>query len=134
MFSRLSAQDKNRPMVVLNACQVSREGQLLSSTSGFAPSFLLAGAGAFIGPLWMIGDKPARVFIETLYQELLNGEMLADATAKARERVKEEYKGTSDLTWLAYTVYGHPQMTINVLKDEQSEHTSSSSVEVHPIP
>ena len=126
-FSHLSSQDKNRPMVVLNACQIGRQGQLLTSTSGFAPSFLRAGAGAFIGPLWMVGDQSARVFVEAIYKELLSGKTLSEATVEAREKSREESRGTSDVTWLAYAVYGHPKMTIDVSREKSTSNKPASS-------
>ena len=58
---RLRGPD-NRPIVVLNACQSGRAGYSLTGLGGFAQSFLLAGAGMFIGTLWSVGDTPARTF------------------------------------------------------------------------
>ena len=98
----------NRPMVVLNACQVGRSGYNLTGVSGFAQAFLNGGAGAFVGPLWSVGDTPARIFTETLYSQLLEGQELAQATTTARHAAQE----TGDATWLAYAVYGHPNLKL----------------------
>ena len=99
-------QDENRPMVVLNACQVGQSGYALTGMSGFAQAFLKGGAGAFVGPLWSVGDRPARIFIESLYRELLNGLNLSEATRLSRNTAKK----TGDATWLSYSVYGHPHL------------------------
>lgn len=96
-----------RPMVVLNACQIGREGYTLTGIGGFAEAFLRSGAGAFIGPLWSVGDRPAKLFTETLYKELIEGQKLSQATNSAREAARQ----AGNSTWLAYTVYGHPNMT-----------------------
>jgi CHAT domain-containing protein len=106
-YSRLQT-DENRPMIVLNACQVGREGYSLTGLGGFAQAFLRAGAGAFIGTLWSVGDSPARTFTETLYSELCKGLNLAEATMQARGKAQQ----AGDATWLAYAVYGHPYMSI----------------------
>jgi formylglycine-generating enzyme required for sulfatase activity/uncharacterized caspase-like protein len=103
---------KNQPIVLLNACQIGRTGYALTGISGFAQAFLKGGAGAFIGSLWTVGDRPARVFSETLYSALLEGSDLAEASRKARE----EAKAAGDATWLAYVVYGHPYLKVALQK------------------
>jgi hypothetical protein len=100
---------KNQPIVLLNACQVGRVGYALTGISGFAEAFLKGGAGAFIGSLWSVGDRPARVFSETLYSALVEGADLAEASRKAREKAK----AAGDATWLAYVVYGHPYLKVS---------------------
>jgi hypothetical protein len=107
-YSNLRAAD-NRPMVVVNACQAGRAGYKLSGIGGFAQAFLKGGAGAFVGTLWSVGDRPARVFTETLYAELLRGANLSEAATIARRAARQE--GVA--TWLAYVVYGHPHMRVN---------------------
>ena len=92
------------PVVVLNACQVGRLGHQLASIGGFAQAFLGGGASAFISGLWSLGDAPAGVFIQLLYQRLLCGATMAEAVKTAREAARE----CGDATWLAYTVYAHP--------------------------
>ncbi len=99
-------QDENRPMVVLNACQVGQSSYALTGMSGFAQAFLKGGAGAFAAPLWSVGDRPARIFIESLYRALLNGLNLSEATRLARNTAKQ----TGDATWLSYSVYGNPHL------------------------
>jgi hypothetical protein len=93
------------PIVVLNACQSGRLGLRLTSTGGFATVFVDGGASLFVGTLWSVGDRPALVFTRTFYEHLLAGETIVAATRAAR-RVAQT---NGDATWLAYTVYGHPQ-------------------------
>ncbi len=102
--------DQNRPLVVINACQVGRTGYALTGISGFAQAFLGRGAGSFVGPLWSVGDRPARVFVETLYRELLAGTSLSRASTTARAQARH----VGDSTWLAYTVYGHPSLRLEM--------------------
>jgi hypothetical protein len=96
--------DKNRPMVVLNACKAGRRGNGLVGYGGFANAFLRGGAGVFIGALWSIDDETALSFITTFYKALRNGDNLAEATKKARS----ESARKKDTTWISYTVYGNP--------------------------
>ncbi len=98
------------PMVVINACQVGRGGEQLSTLGGFAKAFLDAGASAFVSSLWSVGDEPARTFIETFYDELLSGTPVALATVRARERARR----AGDATWLAYVVYARPDATLEL--------------------
>ncbi|MFY9573811.1 MAG: CHAT domain-containing protein, partial [Blastocatellia bacterium] len=100
--------DQNRPMVVLNACQVGRAAYKLTGIGGFATAFITGNAGAFIGTLWSVGDSPARTFTETFYSELLKGSRIANAAITAREAAREK----GDATWLAYVVYGNPQAVV----------------------
>ena len=106
-YCSIRAKD-NAPMVVLNACQVGRQGYSLTSIGGFAEAFLKGGAGAFIGTLWSVGDAPASTFTIELYEQLLAQRTLSEATIAGREAAR---KGR-DATWLAYVVYGHPNMMI----------------------
>jgi hypothetical protein len=98
------------PMVVLNACQVGRGGEQLSTLGGFAKAFLEAGASAFVSSLWSVGDQPARTFVETFYDELLSGTPVALATVRAREQARR----AGDATWLAYVVYARPDATLEL--------------------
>lgn len=107
---QMKTGDGNRALVVLNACQVGRLGGQLSSLGGFADAFLSAQAGAFVGALWSVGDKPASVFTTTLYDLLKRGMKLIDAARAARD----EARRLGDSTWLAYVVYGHPNMTLSL--------------------
>ena len=97
------------PLIVLNACQVGRLGYRLTGVGGFAQAFLRRGAGAFVGTLWSVGDAPARQFTEKLYERLLAGDALAEATTAAREHARQ----AGDATWLAYAVYGHPYARVS---------------------
>lgn len=102
--SRLTGEKGEHPMVVLNACQAGRLGLQLTKIGGFADAFLGAGAGAFVGTLWSVGDYPARAFTEALYRALLDGRTLSEAAVEAREAARKDGDGS----WLAYAVYGHP--------------------------
>jgi len=103
-YGRFEGPDHNRAVVVLNACQAGRSGYRLTGVGGFAQAFLKGRAGAFVGTLWSVGDRPARAFTEALYQALLDGDDLAQAGKKAREAAR----AGGDATWMAYVLYGHP--------------------------
>lgn len=95
----------SRPVVVLNACQVGRLGYQLASIGGFAAAFVGGGAGAFVSSLWSVGDTPARTFLQAFYEALVAGARMAEAVTLARTAARR----SGDATWLAYTVYGHPE-------------------------
>ncbi len=92
------------PLIVINACRLGHPPSRRSEAGGFAESFLRAGAGAFVGCLWSIGDEPARAFVEEFYARLDAGDTMARATVDARQAARR----SGDLSWLAYTVYAHP--------------------------
>ncbi len=93
-----------RPIVFLNACQVGRAGTTLGSVGGFAQAFLHRRAGAFVAPLWAVGDMPAFTFGKALYESFVRGgKPLAEAVKLAREAAL----ASGDPSWIAYAVYGH---------------------------
>ena len=96
------------PLVVLNACQVGRSGEQLSSLGGFARAFLEAGASAFVSCLWSVNQTPARIFVETFYGRLLDGDTVAAAALTAREAAR----ASGDATWLAYVIYARPDAVL----------------------
>ncbi len=96
------------PLVVLNACQVGRAGEDLTSLGGFARAFLEAGASAFVSCLWSVNQTPARIFIETFYGRLLAGDTVAAAALAARTAAR----AAGDATWLAYVVYARPDAVL----------------------
>lgn len=111
-YAKLRAKKRPGPLVVFNACQVGQLGNQLTGLGGFAKSFLEAGAGAFISSLWSVGDAPAGMFTTTLYESLLKGQTLSQATRAARAAARQ---GGED-TWLAYVVYGNPCATFTIDK------------------
>ena len=111
-FSRLAQQDQG-PLIILNACQAGLQGYKLTGIGGFANAFLMAGAGAFVGALWSIGDHPAFTFTETFYKALKQGKNLSEATRMGRDAAR----AAGDATWLAYVVYGHPHLAVKFEKN-----------------
>jgi len=106
--ARLVRRGGGGPLVVLNACQVGRQGQDLTSLGGFARAFLEAGASAFVSCLWAVNQTPARIFVETFYARLLTGDTVAAAALAGRTAARAE----GDATWLAYVVYARPDAVL----------------------
>ncbi len=97
----------DRPLVFLNACRVARQGWWLTNLAGWAERWVRGcGCGAFVGPLWTVNDRAALRFAEVFYRELRQGKTFGEATQAARRTVREEMPGR--LTWMAYSVYAHP--------------------------
>jgi CHAT domain-containing protein len=96
--------DRRRPLVVLNACQAGRQVPKLTRVGGFARALVARGAGAFVSSLWSVGDEPATAFTRALYERLLAGDTLCEASVAARDAAREG----DESTWLAYVVYGNP--------------------------
>ncbi|RHW24210.1 CHAT domain-containing protein [Nocardioides immobilis] len=92
------------PLVFLNACGIGQAPSTRAEMGGFAETFLRGGAGAFVGCLWSVGDQPAREFVAAFYDALDTGHTIGQATLAGRRAARE----AGDLSWLAYTVYAHP--------------------------
>ncbi len=101
-------RDEKGPLVVLNACQVGRPGELVTTVGGFARAFLDAGASAFVACLWSVQQEPSPLFVEKLYEELLAGTPMGRASARAREATRR----AGDATWLSFVVYARPDAVL----------------------
>lgn len=96
--------EKERPAFVFNACHAGRMGWDLTQLGGWANRLISNGAGLFIAPLWTVTDQAAQRFAELFYEELLKGSTVAEAVRQSREAIRQ----AGDPTWLAYSVYSHP--------------------------
>lgn len=94
------------PLVFINACRSAGLVATYNRLDGWAEAFLQAGAAAFIGSQWAVGDRTARKFAELFYQSLKGGATLGEAATSARRTISE---CGGDPTWLAYSVYGNPR-------------------------
>ena len=97
------------PIVFMNACRSDAMAPSYTALSGWARSFVTAGAGAFVGSLWEVRDGSATHFAQQFYRSLLAGATLGDAMTAARKAIQAD---AGDPTWLAYTLYGNPAATI----------------------
>ena len=95
---------QHRPAFFFNACEVGRQGWALTRIGGWANRLISGGAGLFVGPLWSVGDRSALTFANAFYQSLFSGQTVATATQQARLAARQ----VGDPTYLAYSVYGHP--------------------------
>ena len=107
--AHLRNDDGSGPLVVLNACQAGIGGEQLSSLGGFARAFLEAGAHAVVACLWSVKQGPSRIFVETLYERLLSGDVIRDAVGHARDAARA---GGDAATSLAFVVYARPDATL----------------------
>ena len=106
----ISGRDVN-PIVFLNACQAGAQGFSLTGIQSWATSFIEAGAGCFIGPLWSVSDETAFKFVKALYNQLSNG---VTPLGEAVRRARKDCKQPGDPSWLAYQMYGHPNSIIKL--------------------
>lgn len=104
-----SWSDQCKPLVFLNACHGSLQGDSLTRPGGLAAKFLRAGAGAVVGASWRVDDATARRFAVSFYRRFLDGSPLAEAVQLAR--LESRAAGGEDPSWLAFTVFGHPRAT-----------------------
>ena len=106
---------RDRPLVFLNACRVGQQGWSLGQLGGWAAAWGdRCRCGAFIGPLWSVNDALACTFARTFYDALRDRNTIGQATQMARRAIQRI--NSSDATWLAYSVYAHPNARISVSK------------------
>jgi CHAT domain len=94
------------PLVFINACRSAGLAATYNRLDSWAEAFLQAGAAAFVGSQWAVGDRTARKFAELFYSRLKAGDTLGEAAMSVRRPVSDH---GGDPTWLAYAVYGNPR-------------------------
>lgn len=109
---RLRRIQEDRPLVFLDACRAAREGFALTGVGGWPDRWVRLGrCGALLCPQWAVRDRSAAVLSETFYRRLRDGASLGEAVLDARRRLRET--DPSDPTYLAYSLYGHPNATVH---------------------
>lgn len=106
---------KAQPLIFFNSCFSNRVIRDLAGLTSWPQAFLYHGARAVIGANWQVKDKTAFNFAKAFYNSFLQGISLGEAVFNARQHA-DKNRGTS---WLAYSCYGNPQLTLhtNTVKD-----------------
>jgi CHAT domain-containing protein len=102
---------RSMPVIFMNACHSSRQGLALTRADGWVQRFLEFGCAAFIGANWEVNDRLAADFAIEVYEQLRSGHTIASAVQKARILVRDKQPGNS--TWLAYSLYSHPNLQVH---------------------
>lgn len=118
---------RDRPLVFLNACRVGQGGLSLTGLGGWARVLVQdCRVGALIAPLWSVNDGAAAHFAQAFYQAVQEpGMTLAAAVRRARKETQRAYPAES--TYLAYSLYAHPNARL-LLGAFLSPAASSSSL------
>lgn len=106
-------------LVFVNCCWLGKtdEGRLLSPSRrpefarSVAEGLIGMGVKCVIAAGWPVGDESARVFAETFYRRILDGDRFIDAVTEARRQCHSA-GGGDDNTWAAYQAYGDPDWTL----------------------
>lgn len=98
-----------RPAFVLNVCEVGRQGWGLTGIAGWANRLLRLDASLLVAPLWVVTDHLAAQFTPAFYAALLKGETVGDAVRRGRLAARQ----AGNPTWLAYSVYAHPNARLD---------------------
>lgn len=97
-----------RPAFFFNVCHGGQQGWALTRLGGWANRLVSAGAGLFIAPLWSVTDANALTFAEKFYAMLATGETVGEAARAGRLAAR----AAGDPTWLAYSIYAHPNARV----------------------
>ncbi|WP_339135250.1 CHAT domain-containing protein [Streptomyces sp. f51] len=112
--AQLQSLRTHHPLVFFNACRTAGEISWFGETLGWAPQFLQAGAGAFIGTLWPVRSQSALDFADVFYHGLLaEHHSLGEASLEARQAISGHQ---GDPSWLAYAIYGSPDATAHITR------------------
>lgn len=104
---------QSMPLVFLNACDGGRANFGLTGLGGWAEKlFHEANAAAFVGALWEVHDDLAVAFSSHFYERLAEGDTLGEAMRAARVHLRA--LDPVNPTWLAYTLYGDPNASVQM--------------------
>ena len=104
---------QSMPLVFLNACDGGRANFGLTGLGGWAEKlFQEANAAAFVGALWEVHDNLAVAFSSHFYDRLAAGDTLGEAMRAARTHLRS--LDPVNPTWLAYTLYGDPNASVQM--------------------
>jgi hypothetical protein len=112
--------EHDKPLVFLNICRGGQQGWWLTGLGGWASAWVGRGrCGAFVAPLWGINDRLAFEFARAFYGALREGKTIGKATQEARDHIRSTTPPR--LTWIAYSVYGHPNARVTFGSSTSSE-------------
>jgi len=94
--------EKNRTLVVFNACSTGNAGLVPGGIGGWAEALIHGRFGGFLAPLWPVFDAEARDAMQMFFYEALDGKR---TLAEAIREVRKSY-GERSPTFLAYVYYG----------------------------
>jgi hypothetical protein len=97
-----------QPAFVFNACDSGGASFVLTGIGGWAERLIRNGAGLFLGTLWPVDDRQAKELCIALYRALLSGVPVGTALRGARRALRKP----GEITWLAYTLYAHPNAVV----------------------
>ena len=108
---------RDQPLVFLNACRAGTGGLSITGLDGWASVLVRnCGVGALIAPMWSVSDRLACEFSRVFYDRLQRepGCTIAIATRTARRHLRED--SPHNPTWLAYSLYAHPNARVKLAK------------------
>jgi CHAT domain len=99
----------------MNSCESAKTIDLsylgkYGELSGLAITFLAAGALLFIGTICRINDRAASQIAINFYRKLLTGSTVGQSMQNARKEFFNDHREDEDLSWLAFRLYGDPNL------------------------
>jgi hypothetical protein len=88
--------------VILNACQVGSQGEVMDSVGGWAEAFSERHFSGVIAPLWSVYDTDAGEFTLELIKRIWGDKL---PVGEAMRAIREKY-GPRSATFYAYVYYG----------------------------
>jgi len=106
-------------LVFFNACEAGRVrggppvkkvdiGTRIDQNVGLAEAFLRGGVANYVGTYWPVGDAAAKIFAETFYTAILDGNPISQALLSGRRAVFD----IESVDWADYIHYGSPDFVL----------------------
>jgi hypothetical protein len=107
---------KATPLVFMNACHSGRQVIGLTGADGWVERYIKLGCRGFLGANWEVNDELAAEFAIQVYSRLVAGLTIARAVREARLYLRGI--DNTNPTWLAYSLYAHPNMTLRAASED----------------
>ncbi len=94
----------------MNACPSGRQVIGPTRPDGWVERCIDLGCRGFLGANWEVNDELAAMFAIEVYNRLVHRTPIAAAVRAARQLLRSQ--DPANPTWLAYSLYAHPKMTL----------------------
>ncbi len=102
----------HKPLIFLNACRTAGIAPGYTAADSWAFRCIDAGAAAFVGTFWEVGNHVSALFSDEFYKALAKQNTLVDAFFSAKLAARDAYP--DDFSWLSYTVYGNADAIVRI--------------------
>lgn len=113
-LERAEALRLGRPFVFLNSQMADASAPGLTRIGGWAAVLAELNCAACVGPYWSVDGPVATKAAQLFYAGVASGWTVGQALQELRRRFFDDDEFAGEPDWLAYTLHGHPNLTMRL--------------------